>query len=545
MMSLALGLASPRLANANIIVVTIGTDFDLLGGCSLRGAIANHNGRNKTDFRCDEGSANDQIIFNLAFADNRIVSGSPLPEINGTLTIGSPVGGRQKNNCVQVEGAAYLSIGSGANVTLRGVGFDANGSFQRSVIENNGGNLNIQAAPNGPCKYSNEKLGPPVVSGGILVNRFNGSTTIQGANFVDSSANPSGGQSSKGGAINLDSGTVTIADTITGQQTNFTNDTADRGGAIYVNTGATLNIASNNFLFSNNRAGIDGAAIYSTGGKVNIMRGSSNLSSVSFANNQAAYGGAIYSANGGKLSVDGVQFGSNSAGNAGGAVVVSNVTPNPNPAAITNSYFRQNSAGKGASIWVTNGSTLTVSGDTFVRDKGGIYADSLSTLGVINSTFLGSTPSPEGITVASGSGNVTFSTIVLASLTGPGPTDFNLSSSLLREVTCSNVLDDHNNLQQQSVGCPGTSETNLGLSFPFLAANGGPTPTIALVAGSPAIKAIPIGDCVDLSGTNKLTIDQRIFGRPASPGVCSTGAYEFGATASGPGIGGLPPGTQF
>jgi hypothetical protein len=65
--------------------------------------------------------------------------------------------GTQGNNCVQVVESAYLTIGGGAKVTLNAVGFDANGSFQRSVIENDGGNLTIQTAPNGPCRYSNEK----------------------------------------------------------------------------------------------------------------------------------------------------------------------------------------------------------------------------------------------------------------------------------------------------------------------------------------------------------------------------------------------------
>jgi hypothetical protein len=52
--------------------------------------------------------------------------------------------------------------------------------------------------------------------------------------------------------------------------------------------------------------------------------------------------------------------------------------------------------------------------------------------------------------------------------------------------------------------------------------NGGPTQTIALLAGSPAIDAIPLYWCTD-----QLTADQRGFPRPdKGEKVCNIGAYE-------------------
>jgi hypothetical protein len=54
---------------------------------------------------------------------------------------------------------------------------------------------------------------------------------------------------------------------------------------------------------------------------------------------------------------------------------------------------------------------------------------------------------------------------------------------------------------------------------PALADNGGPTETIALIAGSPAIDLIPPGSCY----ANE---DQRSVSRPAAGG-CDVGAYEF------------------
>ena len=60
--------------------------------------------------------------------------------------------------------------------------------------------------------------------------------------------------------------------------------------------------------------------------------------------------------------------------------------------------------------------------------------------------------------------------------------------------------------------------------------NGGPTGTIALEPGSPAIAFDK--DCTDQeSPKNTLVSDQRFFSRVNSPGSCSSGAYEFGALA--------------
>jgi hypothetical protein len=69
------------------------------------------------------------------------------------------------------------------------------------------------------------------------------------------------------------------------------------------------------------------------------------------------------------------------------------------------------------------------------------------------------------------------------------------------------------------------NNTNPGLAA-GLANNGGPTQTIALVAGSPAIDVIPLADCTDQDG-DRLRTDQRGFPRPdAGESVCDIGAFE-------------------
>jgi hypothetical protein len=59
----------------------------------------------------------------------------------------------------------------------------------------------------------------------------------------------------------------------------------------------------------------------------------------------------------------------------------------------------------------------------------------------------------------------------------------------------------------------------------LLAANGGPTPTVALLPESPAIDDIPPGECVDDGGSPLLT-DQRGTSKPQGPG-CDVGSFEF------------------
>jgi hypothetical protein len=67
-----------------------------------------------------------------------------------------------------------------------------------------------------------------------------------------------------------------------------------------------------------------------------------------------------------------------------------------------------------------------------------------------------------------------------------------------------------------------------------LANNGGPTKTIALQSGSPAINAIPLAQCTDqASPPNPLTDDQRLYPRPdICEAFCDIGAYEFQDTFS-------------
>jgi hypothetical protein len=58
-----------------------------------------------------------------------------------------------------------------------------------------------------------------------------------------------------------------------------------------------------------------------------------------------------------------------------------------------------------------------------------------------------------------------------------------------------------------------------------LANNGGPTQTIALLRGSPALNAIPKGQNGCATATDRIATDQRGVKRPQGK-KCDIGAYE-------------------
>jgi hypothetical protein len=178
---------------------------------------------------------------------------------------------------------------------------------------------------------------------------------------------------------------------------------------------------------------------------------------------------------------------------------------------------------------------------------GGIYlaGGTISLTGVtIASNQAGGTQTGANGTVSSGSGG---------GIANAGATGLTINSTLIADNTqdsgnAENGNDDSGPITA-SFSLIGQSEgatvTNNGgslidvdpmLSTTGLTHNGGPTQTIALQEGSPAIDAIPLENCSDqASPPNPLITDQRGFPRPdAGEADCDIGAYEVQDTASTP-----------
>jgi len=305
----------------------------------------------------------------------------------------------------------------------------------------------------------------------------------------------------------------------------FNNDTLEDGGAIY-NTGSLLLV--NNTFDQNNAAG-GGAGIYNSGTLA--------VTNSSLTKNIAFFGGGIFN-NGGTMSVNSTILSENNAGITGGglynaasgSMTVRNSTLVDNFASagggihnesgtvvVTGSTLTHNYTndpnGSGGGILNGPGATLTVVNTTLsgnIADYlgGGIY--NRGTLTLTNSTLSGNSASASG-----GGGLINYvgtlhmaNTIIANSITGGD---------------CINggggtIATNLNNLVEDGA-CGGTmGDPMLGP----LVDNGGPTDTMALLPGSPAIDA---GDDATCAAEPVNGVDQRGVTRPQGA-HCDIGAFE-------------------
>jgi LPXTG-site transpeptidase (sortase) family protein len=250
------------------------------------------------------------------------------------------------------------------------------------------------------------------------------------------------------------------------------------GQASGANGGAILNngvLTVTESVFSSNRTDQSGGAIFNAGG------GTIMVSSSTFSNNQAALsGGAIYSADSATVSSSTFDF--NHADAKGGAIY------NAWTLSLVNSTLWENSAGMGG-----------------IAAGGGIYNAGILTLR--NSTL--SSNWHDNLYNAVGA-TLDFANTILAESNGDCANYGTIT------VNTRNLIQWEEFLANSCVGGDTIHDEDPKLKE-FLEDNGGPTETLALRPGSPAIDS---GD----GGLCELT-DQRGVGRPQYSG-CDIGAYE-------------------
>lgn len=272
------------------------------------------------------------------------------------------------------------------------------------------------------------------------------------------------------------------------------------------------------------------------------------LSGLTIRNGSADNGGGIR--NDGTLAVNHSTISGNSATNQSGGGIHSNSST----LTVTDSTISGNSASNGGGIFgggtVTNS---TISGNSAPGGfGGGIYA---SVMTITNSTIAGNS-APAGF----GGGIFTGGLLTLRSSTISGNSaataggisnnvgTVTITNTIVAKQTsgadCSGsaVTSQGYNLESgTSCGFTGTNDqqsvSDLNLALGALASNGGPTQTMALLAGSPAVNAGNPG--VPGSGGNACpATDQRGVART---GVCDIGAFEVQTFAVRP----MPSPTPF
>jgi CSLREA domain-containing protein len=314
------------------------------------------------------------------------------------------------------------------------------------------------------------------------------------------------------------------------------------GGLFFVASGATVklqNLTIENGLgsilsafFNEGTLTIDNSTISGNGPSTND--GTLTVTNTTFSANtslQPTDPGAII--NKGTLTITNSTFSGNGASGPGAINNFGTLT-------ITNSTFSGNGSEFVGAIF--NHGTLAITNSTFYGNVGSftvgaIWNNDGGIVTVTNSTFSNNMSNGQfGTRVFSGaifneSGSAIIKNTIFAASTNFSPTMPSNGSPI---SNCQGTLTDagYNISDDNSCGFARTGTANNGddvnptLSSDGLTNNGGPTQTIALFGGSPAIDAIPVADCTDQNG-KRLKTDQRGFPRPdAGESVCDIGAFE-------------------
>jgi hypothetical protein len=275
------------------------------------------------------------------------------------------------------------------------------------------------------------------------------------------------------GTITLSAGngpiTITQSLTLDGNGNAVTISGGGAVGLFVVNGGVSFTVSRLTLANGKNNTG---GAIDNEGGTVTVL-GST------FSGNSAVYAGGIYDGDGGAISNNGGTISFN-----GGTVTVANST------------FSGNSAARGGG-----------SGDTGL---GGAIFNEGGTVTVLNSTLSGNSADGHGGGIESIlGGTTTLTNTILAS-----STNGNCDGS---------IQDGGGNVEDgNSCGFTATSSvSNSGSVLGPLANNGGPTLTMALYAGSPAVGRGVVATCT-AAPVNGL--DQRGVARGST--ACDSGAFE-------------------
>ncbi len=419
----------------------------------------------------------DDVVGSLRWASATAPSGS-------TITFATGIKGRivlnselviKKNLTIRGPGAGILSItGSG--------GFNV-------VTVRQGVTATISGLAFNETRQTEAGFGIIYNYGTLTLTNItvSGNTTLAGAGAI-----------SNEGTLTLTNSTIS------------NNTTLGAWGGGIGNYGGSVKIV--NSTISGNTA-FAGAGIFNNGGPLTLSN------SMVFGNrtsDSGGYGGGIHNVGGGTLTLTNSTVSDNTAGYGGGINngysygdhLYDDVFNQGGPITLTNSTISDNRAMDGGGIITNVGSSATLSfctiyGNTATGKGGGIaivaYDSNKPSQVEMRNTLVAGNQAPT-------------SPDILGTLTTDG---YNLIQSFAGAT-----FDDP--LNKHSTDISGDALPNLGID-PVLRDNGGPTKTLALLPGSPAIDKIPLDAC----HVKGITTDQRGVKRPdGNESACDIGAYE-------------------
>ncbi|OLC89474.1 MAG: hypothetical protein AUH86_25520 [Acidobacteria bacterium 13_1_40CM_4_58_4] len=515
------------------------------GPGSLRAAIANAGSGDTINFA---------LTYDPSGAGNTIkLSSGPLT-INKSLTISGPgwlaISGENSDVVFVVNGVANATISgvtieygnnflgncilntatltlTNSSVVSCGKGVNPDGSTYSSPKGQWGGGvfnmgtlklINTQVYDNHVgCDCSTY-----VGSGGGIFNYF-GTVTLTNSdvswNDTHGNANPGPSVGGGGGGIFNYGGTVTLANsTARGNTSSF-------GGVIF-NYFGTLS-AANSTISDNIGWGSGGGILNVAAPNTTVVNATVTLTSSTLSGN-VAYGSDFVSYN--ALPIPG--SGSVSGGGGGGGCDPSNCIP------FQSSKSQIFAIMGGGGIYNSQG-TMTLTNATISGNSassvssqfaggGGILNDE-GTASLTNTTLFGNSAPPPGISSSAYSGGGGINTIagtliIKNSILANNLQGKNCGKYLGGGSSWGYTLSDDASCAAVLTMLGDRNSTAAGLDS-GLKNNGGPVQTIALLATSPAVNAIPLIYCTDVNG-NPVTTDERGVSRPQGS-ACDIGAFEY------------------
>lgn len=278
----------------------------------------------------------------------------------------------------------------------------------------------------------------------------------------------------------------------TGTKTISTDTTIDGGGLVTISGGNAVGAFISSAAFTVQNLTIANGSANLSGGIFNLAGGTLSVNNSTFSSNSSNWGGGAIATGGGTVTIANSTFSDNSTPFAGGAIF------NNSTVTVTNSTFFGNSAASfGGAIFTNGHRNLTVTNCTFSGNSAplgtGAIVNNQAVSAILTNTIVASNPGGN----CGGDGTITDG-----------------GHNLEDDSTCG-----------FSAANGSVNNTNPLLDPAGLKNNGGPTQTIALLAGSPAIDA---GDPSVCAVPPENNVDQRGQPRatPTDP-ICDIGAFEF------------------
>jgi hypothetical protein len=538
---------------------TVLNTLDDGGAGSLRWAVAQANANAGDDtINFGDGSTSGGANFLDGTAHTIVLTGSQLELTDAaTTSISGPganllsISGGNLSRVFQVDGPVTASI-SGLTISGGNAGVSGNGGGLANFGNTTLSNCTISGNTSGVLGGSKAGYGGGVYGAAGSTTTLNdctvsGDSAVWGGGLYSCSAlvlnrcTFNNNSADHGGALASYQGTSTLTDCT------FTKNssTVQGGGPLFYDGSATLT----NCNISNNNA--------SRAGGVSVLDATVQLVNCTVSGNAATttHGGGLYNFRGNMTLTNCTISGNSAPGTPGAPGVGGGLISYGGQTTLTNCTVSGNSAGWGGGLHATqttvNMVNSTVSGNTATGtgDGGGGVADDRSNVTLTNCTLNGNSGSNGGGLWLSGTSSSAFATATLVNCTVSGNTanyggglyrGFHATLSLGNTIVAGNTATKTGpdvNAPVNSLGhnLIGKADSSIGwisgsdmwgtIAAPLnpllapLGTYGGPTQTMPLLPGSPALDA---GQNTLVAG---ITTDQRGFARTVNSTV-DIGAFE-------------------